>query len=161
MSKSIITISAADTVIPAQGKVIVPTDISIAVPEGCYGRVAPRSGLAAKHFLDTGAGVIDADYRGPVGVVMFNFSKVDYEGKEKKRNYFDMQGCLLAVYLYVYVFTHPLLLCYSYYFFLVKKGDRIAQLVLERIYTPDVLEVEVITITTTKHNSYLSKLHMS
>ncbi|KAG2228048.1 hypothetical protein INT45_012072 [Circinella minor] len=95
--------SAADIVIPAQGKIIVPTDISIAVPEGCYGRVAPRSGLAAKHFLDTGAGVIDADYRGPVGVVMFNFSKVDYE---------------------------------------VKKGDRVAQLVLERIYTPDVIEVE-------------------
>lgn len=73
--------SSADVVIPAQGKVIVPTGLSIAIPEGCYGRVAPRSGLAAKHFLDTGAGVIDADYRGPVGVVMFNFSKVDYEGK--------------------------------------------------------------------------------
>ncbi|KAI9258216.1 dUTPase-like protein [Phascolomyces articulosus] len=95
--------SAADTVIPAQGKIIVPTDLSIAVPEGCYGRVAPRSGLAAKHFLDTGAGVIDADYRGPVGVVMFNFSKVDYQ---------------------------------------VKQGDRVAQLVLERIYTPEVVEVE-------------------
>lgn len=66
--------------IPAQGKAIVPTDLSIAVPDGCYGRVAPRSGLAAKHHLDTGAGVIDADYRGPVGVVMFNFSQVDYQG---------------------------------------------------------------------------------
>lgn len=74
--------SAHDMVIPAQGKTIVATDIAIAVPEGHYGRVAPRSGLAAKHHLDTGAGVIDADYRGPVGVVMFNFSKVDYEGKQ-------------------------------------------------------------------------------
>lgn len=67
--------------IPAQGKVIVPTDLSIAVPEGCYGRIAPRSGLASKHFLDTGAGVIDADYRGPVGVLLFNFATTDYEGK--------------------------------------------------------------------------------
>jgi dUTP pyrophosphatase len=73
--------SSADTVIPAQGKAVVPTDISIAVPTGCYGRVAPRSGLAVKHHLDTGAGVIDEDYRGPVGVVMFNFSKSDYEGE--------------------------------------------------------------------------------
>lgn len=75
--------------IPAQGKVIVPTDLSIAVPEGCYGRIAPRSGLASKHFLDTGAGVIDADYRGPVGVLMFNFATTDYEGKVKeyKANY--------------------------------------------------------------------------
>lgn len=71
--------------IPAQGKVIVPTDLSIAVPEGCYGRIAPRSGLASKHFLDTGAGVIDADYRGPVGVLMFNFATTDYEGKEKDK----------------------------------------------------------------------------
>ncbi|CDH53381.1 dutpase putaive [Lichtheimia corymbifera JMRC:FSU:9682] len=94
--------SAANTVIPAQGKVIVPTDLSIAVPEGCYGRIAPRSGLASKHFLDTGAGVIDADYRGPVGVLMFNFATTDYE---------------------------------------VKQGDRIAQLILERIYTPEVVEV--------------------
>ncbi|KAH8556987.1 dUTPase-like protein [Umbelopsis sp. PMI_123] len=94
---------SADTVIPAQGKAIVPTDISIAVPSGCYGRVAPRSGLAVKHHLDTGAGVIDEDYRGPVGVVMFNFAKTDYE---------------------------------------VKEGDRIAQLILEQIFTPPVVEVE-------------------
>ena len=67
-------------IIPAKGKAIVPTDISIAVPEGCYGRVAPRSGLATKHFIDTGAGVIDADYRGPVGVVLFNFSETDFSG---------------------------------------------------------------------------------
>ena len=33
-----------------------------------------------KHHLDVGAGVIDADYRGPVGVVMYNFGKADYRG---------------------------------------------------------------------------------
>jgi dUTP pyrophosphatase len=67
-------------VVPAQGKALIPTDISIAVPVGTYGRVAPRSGLAVKHFLDVGAGVVDADYRGPLGVVLFNFSKQDYQG---------------------------------------------------------------------------------
>lgn len=41
------------------------------------GRIAPRSGLAAKQFIDTGAGVIDADYRGEVKVLLFNFSEVD------------------------------------------------------------------------------------
>lgn len=44
------------------------------------GRVAPRSGLAAKHFIDTGAGVIDADYRGEVKVLLFNHSDVDFPG---------------------------------------------------------------------------------
>lgn len=43
---------------------IVKTGISIALPEGCYGRIAPRSGLAAKHHIDIGAGVVDRDYRG-------------------------------------------------------------------------------------------------
>lgn len=45
------------------------------------GRIAPRSGLASKNFIDTGAGVIDADYRGMVKVLLFNFSSVDFEGK--------------------------------------------------------------------------------
>lgn len=44
------------------------------------GRIAPRSGLASKHFIDTGAGVIDADYRGEVKVLLFNHSDVDFPG---------------------------------------------------------------------------------
>lgn len=58
---------------------LVDTDISIAVPAGTYGRVAPRSGLASKHSIDVGAGVIDADYRGPVKVLLFNFSEVEFK----------------------------------------------------------------------------------
>ena len=49
--------SAHDTVVPARGKALVKTDLSVAIPEGTYARVAPRSGLALKHFIDTGAGV--------------------------------------------------------------------------------------------------------
>ena len=44
------------------------------------GRIAPRSGLAVKHFIDTGAGVIDADYRGQVKVLLFNHSDDDFKG---------------------------------------------------------------------------------
>ncbi|XP_038186421.1 deoxyuridine 5'-triphosphate nucleotidohydrolase, mitochondrial [Arvicola amphibius] len=100
--------SAYDYTIAPMEKAIVKTDIQIAVPSGCYGRVAPRSGLAVKHFIDVGAGVIDEDYRGNVGVVLFNF------GKEK---------------------------------FEVKKGDRIAQLICERIFYPDLEEVETLDDT--------------
>lgn len=56
------------------------TGLKIAVPPGTYGRVAPRSGLAFKHFIDTGAGVIDEDYRGELGVLLFNHSDTDFEG---------------------------------------------------------------------------------
>ena len=57
------------------------TDIQIALPSGCYGRVAPGSGLAAEPFIDVGAGVIDEYYRGNVGVVLFNFGKEKFEVK--------------------------------------------------------------------------------
>lgn len=65
------------------------TDIAIAIPYGFYGRVgiavifiiviAPRSGLAWKSFIDIGAGVIDSDYRGNVGVVTFNHGDKDFQ----------------------------------------------------------------------------------
>lgn len=43
-----------------------------------FSRIAPRSGLAVKHFIDVGAGVIDSDYRGAVGVVLFNHGDKDF-----------------------------------------------------------------------------------
>ena len=95
--------SAYAGVVPARGKALLKTDLSIAVPAGTYGRVAPRSGLALKHGIDTGAGVIDEDYRGNVGVILFNHSDAD---------------------------------------FAVAAGDRVAQLILERIATPEVVEVD-------------------
>jgi dUTP pyrophosphatase len=49
----------------------------MAVPEGNYARIAPRSGLACKNFIDVGAGVVDSDYRGEVKVLLFNFGE-DY-----------------------------------------------------------------------------------
>jgi dUTP pyrophosphatase len=63
---------------------------------------APRSGLTWKHSIDVGVGMIDADYKGPVGVILFNHSDVDFE---------------------------------------VKVGDRVAQLIIEKIITLEVSEV--------------------
>lgn len=100
--------SAYDLVVPAQGKALVKTDIQIDLPEGCYGRVAPRSGLSWKNHIDVAAGVIDRDYRGNVGVVLFNHAKTELT---------------------------------------VKKGDRVAQLICERIVYPELQEVEEIEDT--------------
>ena len=74
----------------------------MALPPGCYGRIAPRSRLALKKFIDVGTGVIDADYRGEVGVILFNFGEED---------------------------------------FVVNMGDRIAQLIFEKIKTLIVKEM--------------------
>lgn len=51
---------------------IARTGLAVAIPEGYYGRVAPRSGLATKQGLDVLAGVIDADYRGEIGCLLHN-----------------------------------------------------------------------------------------
>jgi deoxyuridine 5'-triphosphate nucleotidohydrolase len=95
--------------IPPGGRGIVHTDLSIACPPGTYARIAPRSGLAVKKGIDCGAGVIDADYRGPLGVVLFNLDS---------ENVFE-----------------------------VKKGDRIAQLILEKISYAGLEEVEDLDAT--------------
>ncbi|CAG9327221.1 unnamed protein product [Blepharisma stoltei] len=89
-------------IIPSKGRGLAKTGIAIAVPRGHYGRVAPRSGLAVNFGIDVGAGVIDSDYRGEVGVVLFNFGDQD---------------------------------------FAVNPGMRIAQLIIEKIEVPDVVEV--------------------
>ena len=95
--------AAEAAVVPAHGKCLVKTGLAMALPPGCYGRIAPRSGLAFKKFIDVGAGVIDADYRGEVGAVLFNFGNED---------------------------------------FVVNMGDRIAQLIFEKIKTPAIKEAD-------------------
>merc|ERR1719253_2092384 len=86
--------SAEDVTVPKGGKAIAKTGLSVAVPKGTYARLAPRSGLAAKHMIDVAAGVVDSDYRGEVGVVLFNHGAED---------------------------------------FTVEAGDRIAQLIVEKV----------------------------
>jgi dUTP pyrophosphatase len=55
-----------------QERRLVPTGLAVAIPEGFYGRIAPRSGLATKNGLDVMAGVIDADYRGEIRCLLYN-----------------------------------------------------------------------------------------
>ena len=55
---------------------IIPTGISISLPEGHEAQVRPRSGLAVKHGITVlnSPGTIDADYRGEIGVILINLS---------------------------------------------------------------------------------------
>lgn len=56
-------------------RIMIETGISLAIPEGCYGQIAPRSGLAAKHGVMTMAGVIDSSFRGTVKAILYNSGK--------------------------------------------------------------------------------------
>jgi dUTP pyrophosphatase len=66
--------SPRNAVIPARGNELILTDLQIKVPEGCYGRISPRSGKVLFHLIGVGAAVIDEDNRGNVGVLLFNHS---------------------------------------------------------------------------------------
>jgi dUTP pyrophosphatase len=67
--------ACCNALIYPQERILVKTGICIEVPEGYYGRIAPRSGIALKNGIDVMAGVIDSDYRGEIGVLLYNTDK--------------------------------------------------------------------------------------
>jgi dUTP pyrophosphatase len=88
--------------IPAGEIRLVPTNLSVEIPEGFEIQVRPRSGLAAKHGISipNAPGTIDADYRGEIKIIMINLGKEDFK---------------------------------------ILRGDRIAQLVVSKIYKAKLL----------------------
>lgn len=61
-------------------RAMIPTGISIQLPEGYEAQVRPRSGLAARHGISVtnSPGTIDADYRGEIQVLLINLSREPY-----------------------------------------------------------------------------------
>ena len=66
-----------DGLVPAQGQTMVERGIAIGFPEGTYGRLAARSGMASKMGIAVRGGVIDADYTGEVKVILRNHGEAD------------------------------------------------------------------------------------
>jgi len=80
--------ASKDTIIPAHSiSNKVPTGLKIALPEGWVAKIAPRSSIGAKTGLrlSNSIGIIDADYRGEIGVLYDNISDSDYEIKAGDR----------------------------------------------------------------------------
>ncbi len=100
-----------------EGKsMLVPTGIGIELPEGWEATVRPRSGLAGKGIVPA-FGTIDSDYRGPIGVRLFNFWSAD--GKHD-------------------VYFPP---------FSWKAGDRIGQLVISPVARATLVEADELSET--------------
>jgi dUTP diphosphatase len=94
--------SPLNVLIPAGESSLIPLNICISIPPSCYGRIAPRSGLAWRNVIDVLGGIIDKDYGLEIKAILINHGAVDFQ---------------------------------------VNKGDRIAQLILERCETPPIVEV--------------------
>ncbi|MGE5804790.1 MAG: dUTP diphosphatase [Ignavibacteria bacterium] len=84
---------------------LVPTNLSVEIPEGYEIEVRPRSGLAAKFGIGVlnSPGTIDSDYRGEIKIILFNFGKENFK---------------------------------------ISRGDRIAQMVLSKVYFAELVETE-------------------
>jgi dUTP pyrophosphatase len=65
--------------IPPGGRAAVPIDLQVEIPAGFVGLIWPRSGLAVRNGIDTLAGVVDADFRGDVRVVLVNHGDEPFE----------------------------------------------------------------------------------
>lgn len=91
-----------DILIEPGTQTIIDTGVGIVIPEGYYGRIAPRSSLAVKYGINVMAGVIDSDYRGELKVILRNHG------------------------------NDPLV---------IKYGDRIAQILFEKIILPPITVV--------------------
>ena len=65
-------IAASEIVISPGKRAVIPADIAIACPRNTYTCIAPRYGLAIKKGILVAGGVVDSDYRGNVGVILFN-----------------------------------------------------------------------------------------
>lgn len=65
--------------IPAGASYLVGTGLSMAVPNGWFGQINPRSSIASKKKVRVGARVVDADYRGEVFINLHNDSDMAYE----------------------------------------------------------------------------------
>ena len=79
--------SSVDLVIPARGRALVPTGVSIALPSGYVGLVHPRSGLAVKHGITVlnSPGTVDSGYRGELMVALQNHSDEEFTVKTGDR----------------------------------------------------------------------------
>lgn len=80
--------SNSEDIILKSGNVqLVPTGIAISIPEGYEVQIRPRSGLAINHQIGVlnSPGTIDADYRGEIKIILFNFGKDDFLIKPETR----------------------------------------------------------------------------
>ena len=104
-------ISTIDTIIYPEERAVIPTGLSLAIPQGYVGLIHPRSGLAMNHGISivNTPGTVDSGYRGEIKVILINHDKWKQ--------------------------------------FEIKRGDRIAQIVIQKVEQPIFREVTELDCT--------------
>jgi dUTP pyrophosphatase len=74
-------------------RVLINTGLSLAIPEGYFGNICPRSGLALNHGICVGGGIIDSDYRGQIKVLLIN--------SDRQRDFLVEPGTKIAQLIFI------------------------------------------------------------
>jgi len=132
---------AAQDVIIAPGEtVVVPTDIAVQLPQGYEGQVRPRSGITSKTKLRVQLGTVDEQYRGNIGIIVDNATLPDFDVTHSSIDgyYAIIEECHEINVLDGVVYVEKPVYNGTY---LIRKGDKIAQLVVQPI--PATVAVEI------------------
>src|SRR5690625_1491117 len=122
--------ASEDVIIEPGETVIVPTGIAVDLPKGFEAQVRPRSGVTAKTKLRVQLGTIDNGYKGEIGVIVDNVNSFRADNFVSLLTYIDGKTRLDN--------SGGL---YGEGTYLIRKGDRIAQLVVQAL--PEVTAVEI------------------
>ena len=127
-------IFAAETVIlEPQEKAVIKTDIAVNIPEGYVGLLTSRSGVSSKTHLVIETGKIDAGYQGNLGINIKN-DVLPYASGFKTNRYKNTRN--------EDVYVEDGKTTYKIGTYQINKGDKLAQLVIVPIWTPELKEVE-------------------
>src|SRR5690606_3184434 len=122
--------ASKDVIIRPGETTVVPTGIAVELPPGYEATVRPRSGITAKTKLRVQLGTIDNEYRGEIGVIVDNIAEDPCGNESQYLTYIDGLDYRTDGE------TYP------NDTYLIRKGDRIAQLVIQPIPTVEAYEVE-------------------
>ncbi|MCH8678332.1 dUTP diphosphatase [Staphylococcus lugdunensis] len=124
--------SAETVILEPQEKAVIKTDVAVNIPDGYVGLLTSRSGVSSKTHLVIETGKIDAGYQGNLGINIKNDVDERYR-KLKSTTYLNIKDeCVERDY-------HDTKKLNSYKIY---KGDKLAQLVIVPIWTPELKEVE-------------------
>ena len=137
--------AAENTILTPGETVLIPTGLKFAIPPGYEVQVRPRSGISLKTYLTVtnSPGTIDCRYRDEVKVIIRNTANI-VDPNKKCKFPLDLKG------LPVESLGHDSTELYPINTYVIRKGDRIAQLVLNKV--PGMEFIEVQDITTIKGN---------
>ncbi|MEW4281789.1 dUTP diphosphatase [Priestia megaterium] len=125
-------VASEDVIIEPGETKIVPTGLAIALPPGYEAQIRPRSGITVKTKLRVQLGTIDAGYNGEIGIIVDNIAPIVFETvkDEEGKRFESFTSSVIYDIKHTFVKTDGEYIDGAY---LVRKGDRLAQIVINQV----------------------------